>query len=524
MSGRTRGAIRGLVRFAFMGIILIVQFLILFILLYKDNFVFQQVSSVAFIAMQLFGLITVLFLIRSSQNATYKIVWTLIIMFFPILGPILYICSGRKTVANSDKRMFFELTEKEIPYLPQNDAVLEEFSKKHKEYLPMVRQLNQCGFPIYKGANAVEYYPNGEAFFPAFCDAMRKAEHYIFIEFFIIKNGKLWDEVKEVLIERANAGVEIRILYDDMGSLMSQDKYFTYDLEQHGIRVEIFNRVNRPANYLPMGMYVNYRNHQKIIVIDGEVGFTGGMNIGDEYINYEQRFGYWKDTFMKIEGPPVDTLLATFLKMWNMTCNKLDENYSPWFCSQPLQLEHEKGYYIPFADGPANNPSNPAEDLYKKMLNSAVDYCYITSPYLALDEEMLSTLIRVAHGGVDVRLLIPKHHDHWYTRLGTYSFFDRLVKNGVKIYEYTPGMVHAKMCVCDDQIALLGTINMDFRSFYLHYEDGIWMCDSPLIKDIKDDILAAIDQSELVDLEQWRKRPLRQKTAELFISVIVPML
>lgn len=516
MSGKTRGLVNGLLRIVFVGVILLLQILLMLAL----NVWLRQFSSTAYILIQMLGFIAVLFLMKSTDNASYKIVWMIIILIAPLAGLLLYLAWGRRNISKREKELYDALKVKEKEYLEQDEAVWCDFKRDFSEYAPLARQLLKAGFPLHEGAKRTAYYPNGETFFPALHEELRKAEKYIFIEFFIIKEGETWDEIKEILIDRANAGVKIRILYDDIGSLVTQKADFRHELEAYGIEVEVFN----PVNHCISEFYLNYRNHQKIVAIDGKIGFTGGMNIGDEYSNRFVRFGYWKDSFMMIEGTAVNNFIAIFLKMWNLTKKNRDEDYGFWYNQQERYLIEEKGYYQPFADGSANNPMNPGEDLYKQMISGAKEYCYISSPYLALDDEMISILIRTANSGVDVRLLLPSMHDHWYTKIATHSFFERLLEGGVSIYEYTPGMIHAKMCVCDDKTAILGSINMDFRSFFLHYEDAVWLCGVPIIMDIKNDMLKAMEESDMLNFEEWKKRPLHDKMAQLLIAPFVPIL
>lgn len=516
MNKQIRGKINGLARIVFVALLMLGQ--ALFILLCTTWL--QQESSILYFFMEILGLVVVLVLISSGINASYKVVWIIIILMLPVFGAWIYIAWGRGSIGRNDRQRFYETETLLKPFIHQDMRVDYIFEQNCPEYVRISHYLQQSGYPLYHGAKRVEFYPSGEVFFPNLYQELRSAKKYIFLEFFIISEGEIWSQIKKILIEKARAGVQIRILYDDVGSLMTLKAGFEQDLKQYGIEVVKFN----PVNHYIYEFYLNYRNHQKIVVIDGEKALTGGINLSDEYANIYPKHGYWKDTFMLVEGEPAQSLLGIFLKMWDVGRRETSQDYEAYFPAAPEETQHVPGYFQPFADGPVNSILNPVEDSYKQMIGTARNYCYITSPYLVLDDEMVSILTRAARSGVDVRIIVPYIHDHWYTKIATQSFFQRLLEGGVKIYEFMPGFIHGKMVVCDDRTAILGSINLDFRSLFLHYEDGVWMCDTPMVGRIKEDILATLDQSQLVDLEEWKKRPWWKKVIQLVFGIFSPVM
>lgn len=516
MDKQVRGKINGLIRLAFVGLLMLGQVaLILFFTTWL-----QQESSIIYFFMEILGLVVVLALISSGINASYKVAWIIIILMLPVFGVWIYIVWGRGSIGRDDRQRFYDAEAQLKPFVHQDMGVEDAFEQQCPEYVRISHYLQQSGYPLYHGAKRVEFYPRGEEFFPKLYEELRSAKKYIFLEFFIIAEGEIWNQLKSILIEKVREGVEVRILYDDVGSLTTLEAGFEQEMKKHGIEARKFN----PVNHYIYEFYLNYRNHQKIIVIDGERALTGGINLADEYANLYEKHGYWKDTFMLIEGRPAQSFLGIFLKMWDVACRKISDDYQDYFSTIEMAESNVKGYFQPFADGPVNSILNPVEDSYKQMIGAAREYCYITSPYLVLDDELVSILTRTARSGVDVRIVVPRIHDHWYTKIATQAFFQRLLEGGVQIYEFTPGFVHAKMVVCDDRTAIVGSINLDFRSMFLHYEDGIWMCDTPMVGRIKDDILETFAQSQPVDLEEWRKRPWWQKFIQLLFGIFAPVL
>ena len=352
----------------------------------------------------------------------------------------------------------------------------------------------------------------GDKAFEAIIEDIKKAEKFVLIEFFIVAEGKLWNKIHDVLLDRINHGVEVKFLYDDFGAMFRTNKYFGYNLEREGFEVRIFNPIHKYMDKL----YFNYRSHQKIVVVDGNVGFTGGMNIGDEYVNVKKRFGTWKDSAVRIEGDGVKGLTTTFLAMWDVAGEGYAIDYEKYFPSKKFKSNNSFCHIV--SDGPANNPSNPIEDLYFSMIMEANDYLYITTPYLVIDEKMIKALTVTAKSGVDVRIITPYIPDKKSVKLLTEYRYGCLLEAGVKIYEYKPGFIHAKN-ISTEKCAVVGTINMDFRSFNLHYECGAWMCDKKIVNDIRSDFNKTISECVEVTYEDWENRPLRKKIMQQFLKI-----
>jgi len=487
--------------------------------------IFLQRLSVAVMAfMYLISFFAFVYVSARHDNPSTRMFWMLLIALFPGFGLILYLMWGLPR--HGTRRHAVEIAS-------QNDAA--EAQKVYSEEMqeaagrcdldlslryPTVwnasRFLRSYGFPVFSDTK-ITYFRSGEDLFADCLANMKNARKSIFLSFFILRDGKLWQQFYSVLCERALHGVDIRLLLDDAGTMFNISTDFIQDLNAKGIQVDLFNPTHRYLNNL----YLNYRNHQKIIVIDSETGYTGGVNLSDEYANYTAPFGYWKDTGVKLEGQGVFGLTATFLDMWDQTKQQLSKSYESF---RPVLHVDEEGYCQVFSDGPSNNPSNPAEGLIFRMIESAQKYVYLTTPYLAVSQALIDTLCRVARSGVRVVLLVPYQLDHWYVFEVTQSFFALLINAGVEVYRFSPGMLHAKMIVADDVHALVSTINLDNRSFYSQYEDGVWFCGKKAVSDVKMDIEDAVAQSFRVSADDLKKiGPLRSSLG-LLLRIFSPLM
>ncbi|MEG1778081.1 MAG: cardiolipin synthase, partial [Angelakisella sp.] len=348
------------------------------------------------------------------------------------------------------------------------------------------------------GQTETEYLSSGEMKFERMLEELRKAEHFIFLEYFIIQEGVMWNAILEVLCQKAKEGVDVRIIYDDMGCIMTLPYGYDKKLEEMGIKCARFNP------FIPiLSIRFNNRDHRKICIIDGDIGITGGINLADEYINAIDKHGHWKDTAILLRGAAVWNLTVMFLSMWDYLRDSHDDCrlYRPGLY-HPLPQAND-GYVQPFADSPLDGES-VSETVYLNMINKAERYIYITTPYLIIDNEMVVALQTAAKNGVDVRIITPHIADKWYVHAVTRAYYESLVECGVRIYEYTPGFIHAKTYVCDDKYAVVGTINMDYRSLYLHFECGAWLCDSSGVFAVRDDFTKILEVSGEVTLQQCR--------------------
>lgn len=509
-SGANAAAI---LRTAFVAILVILQFTFAAIISFK----MEEYSVPLYLLLNVAALLVVLYLLNDSRDASYKMAWVLIVMLLPIFGLILYMMWGRGMSSSRDRRYrnrAFQRGYEQTPSLPENITALEKSNPGRSR---ISSYLESFHFPVYRNTKT-EYYPLGEDFFDALIADMEKAKKFIFLEYFIIEPGQVWGRIYDVMRRKAKEGVQVRLMYDDAGCLFTLHKTFRRQLEDDGVLVAVFAPVHRYISEL----YLNYRNHQKIAVIDGDISYVGGNNLADEYANLYNKHGHWKDTAMRMEGEATWGNTVTFLTMWDLTQRgSLTEDYEPY---RPHTTVKSDGYYQPFSDNPSNNPQNPAEDLYCQLLRTSRKYCYLTTPYLVIDDVMNDSLRVAAQSGVDVRIITPKIPDHWYVHMVTRSYYGALMREGVRIYEYAPGFMHAKMLVTDDEAAVIGSVNMDYRSFYLHYENGVYFLNDPTVCRIKEDISSVLNECEEILLEDWERRSVFIKMAEVILRLFAPLL
>ena len=376
---------------------------------------------------------------------------------------------------------------------------------------------NVSDFPVYRSSK-MEFLDIGELCFEKMLSDLKKAEKYIFLEYFIIAKSSMWEKIYEVLKDRSEHGVKIYILTDQLGSNFRLPENYKENLGLENVITKLFNPIS-PF----ISLHINYRDHRKIMVIDGKVAYTGGINIGDEYINKTKTLGHWKDFGIRMTGKSVTSFTIMFLRMWNIG-NKINYlNYEDFVLEEPNYPNDDNGFILPFCDGPDNH-NNPAENTYINMINSAKKSVYITTPYLILDNELIVALTNAAYSGIDVRIIIPHIPDKKIVFALSRSFYDKLLKSGVKIYEYEIGFVHGKSCIVDGEVAVIGTINFDFRSLYLHYECGVWSYNTGVEKKMQDDFFKTLEQSIQIKYDTWKKRSIFKKIFEAILVAIAPLL
>ena len=464
--------------------------------------------------LRILSLVAILFVIKSDMNPSYKIGWILLIAVLPILGGLMYVIFGNKRPTKNMREMLRAQLEKSAEYLGTQESITGELDGGAAGLFKYLE--GSAGYPTAKNTT-VRYYRVGEEMYADLLPELEKAEKFIFLEYFIIRPGEMWDGVLEILKRKAAAGVDVRIIYDDMGCIDILPANYNATLEGWGIRTMAFNR------FVPaVSLVMNNRDHRKITVIDGKVGFTGGINISDEYINVKERFGHWKDTGLMLKGPGVFNLTLMFLEMWN-AFNKDGDGYAEFI---PDSFEEcgsaDDGYVLSFSDNPLDNES-VGESVYTDMLYQAKNYIYITTPYLAIDSELQTALCMAAKRGVDVRMITPGIPDKKLVYRLTRSYYPTLLRAGVKIYEYTPGFIHAKSFVCDDKLCVVGTINMDYRSLYLHFECGTLMYNNPEIKQVKKDDLDTMEKCRKVELSDMKTNFLGE-LFDSFLRSVAPLL
>lgn len=444
-------------------------------------------------ALRLLSIVIVFAIIKNSRHLSSDIVWILTIIAFPVPGTVLYLFLGANLFVSKTYRLIKESEENSSRYYNQNEDVLKELEESSPEFKGQFHYISQyAGYPFYRNTG-FDYYELGDTGYPVILEELKKAEKFIFLEYFIIKEGKMWNGVLEILEEKVKQGVDVRVMYDDLGSFFTLSGSYAKKLEEKGIKCLPFNRVN-PI----LSVILNHRDHRKIMVIDGKVAFSGGINLADEYINEKHRFGQWKDNVIRIRGEAVWSYTVMFLTHWN-ALRKEDYTFLS-FKGEALPGK-EDGYIAPYGETPLDNEI-VAQNIYMSILNQANRYCYIFTPYLIIDTEMINALILSAKSGVDVRIVTPGIPDKKMVYRITRSYYRQLIEGGVKIIEYTPGFVHSKVFVADDIIATVGTVNLDYRSLYLHFENGTYLYDSEKIKDIRKDLEEAIATGHEVTLQE----------------------
>ena len=443
------------------------------------------------------SLLLALYIVRREENPAYKISWIIVLCALPLFGLLIYGVFGNKHLSRRMRKKI-ETVERTHPApapsrspegLPPRFGATCDYLARHGSY------------PAYTDTG-VTYYTLGDELFPALLADLEKAKHYIFLEYFIIAEGTMLDKLLDVLARKASEGVDVRIIYDDIGCEAATPLSFVARAEKQGIRTLGFNRI------IPfLSIVMNHRDHRKYTVIDGRIVYTGGINIADEYINEKVRFGHWKDTGLRLEGEAVHSFVYMFLNLWN-AFRPTETDYSPFLPDTAAPSgESAPAAVIPYSDSPLDD-ENVGETVYLEILAQAERYVYIFTPYLIIDSELQSALCTAAKRGVDVRIVTPGIPDKKAAYRLTRSYYPPLMKAGVKIYEYTPGFLHAKSFVCDDKLAVVGTINMDYRSLYLHFECGTLFYGGEAVTALKDDCLKTIQQSREV-VCQNKKRPPR---------------
>jgi cardiolipin synthase len=465
-------------------------------------------------AFQLISFVMVTRIVTKKGNPSYKLMWIMFILLFPLVGGLSYLVWGGGRVFPHIKRKMKKCSEGAERFLVQDPNVKNRliyddlYHSRQSVYLAKA-----SGFPVYDNTECV-YLSPGEQALPVILRELEKAEKYIFIEFFIISEDDMWAPIHKILKQKAASGVDVRVIFDDFGSITRQYQGFAARLRAEGIKVSIFNKISASVN-----MFQNNRNHRKIIVIDGKVAFTGGMNIADEYINKINLHGYWMDSALMLKGKAVTSFVIMFLNMWGFCVGK-KQRYSKYITNYACPTA---GFVQPFDDGPIND-KNPGEGIYMQMLNTAQKYVYIATPYLIVDNAMTRALTLAAQSGVDVRIITPHIPDKKYVHPVTQFSYDELLSAGVRIFEYTPGFIHSKFFISDDKIATVGTINMDYRSFFFHFECGVWMCGNDAVSDIKSHFLEIQSNSVEIEPKKWKNRPMKQKIKQAILYLFAPFM
>lgn len=482
----------------------------IFILQYRNNFFHFYLGSLVV------SIAIVLTIINGKSNPSYKMAWLIPVLIFPIFGVVFYLLYGGNKLSNREKLKMKMQHTKMIDSLKQDVQVLRDlkqeniYAKNQSKYI-----LDYAKCPVYKNTQTT-YFKNGEEKFELLIEELKKAKKFIFLEYFIIQEGKMFNSILEILEEKVSKGIDVRIIYDDVGCLVKLPHNYHKKLEKKGIKCRVFNPVK-----MVYTRRLNNRDHRKIVVIDGNVGFMGGINLADEYINEYEKYGYWKDAAIMLKGEAVWNLTMMFLSMWDYIDNK-EEDFTKY--KPKIEEKYEsKGYVQPFDDSPLiNEPIG--ETVYLNLINKAKKYIYINTPYLIIDNEMATALKIASKSGVNIKIVTPFIPDKKIVHEVTKSYYESFIKDNIEIYEFTPGFMHAKTFVVDDEYAVVGSINLDFRSLYLHYECGVWMYNTDTILDIKNDYLKTLEKCHKVTLEECKNTNGLKKFIRLVIRMFAPLL
>lgn len=505
----------GLKRAVFACIAILMQIIAIYVFFFRLEVKYAWISNI----ITVFAVILVLYIYGKHETASIKMPWLIMISAFPVLGVFLYFLLGINKGTRDMRRSYRKIDEALLPLLPENNGVLELLQEKNRGAANQFRYIKEyAGYPVYNNTD-VKYYPDGEEGFKAQLEDLKKAEKFIFMEYHAIEYGRSFEPLHAILKEKAAAGVDVRLFYDFVGSMGFIGNSFVEKMEKDGIHCRVFNPMNPILNF-----FINNRDHRKITVIDGKVGFTGGYNIADEYFHVTKPYGFWLDTGIRLEGDAVRSLTITFLENWNAIRDddKDESDFSRFF----PEINHEAKedcFVQPYADSPLDE-EHVGENVYMNVLRNAKRYAWFITPYLIITDEMQSAFAMAAKSGVDVRIITPGIPDKKLIFSITRSYYAGLARNGVRIFEFSPGFCHAKQCVADDEIATCGTINLDFRSLYHHFENGALMYDCQAVMDTKRMFEKTFEECREVTREYkvGRSRFLRLK--QMILRLFAPLL
>jgi len=468
----------------------------------------------------LLSALVIIYILNKEENPSFKLAWMVPIAAVPVFGILFYLfveiqIEGK--LIDKKLRIIIEDTE---GFMVQNPRVMERLTRVSRRNANLAAYIKNAGhYPAYTNTN-VQYFPSGETMFEKMKKELEDAKRFIFMEYFIVEHGEMWNSILGILERKVQEGVEVRFMFDGMCSLMLLPYNYQKELQDKGIKVKIFSPI-KPV----LTTYQNNRDHRKILVVDGHTSFTGGVNLADEYINRKVRFGHWKDAGIMLKGDAVTSFTMMFLQIWNISENE-PEDYSRYLRDPeyfyPPELGME-GFVIPYGDSPLDQET-VGEQVYLDMINSARYYVHIMTPYLILNYEMVQALTFAAKRGVETIVIMPRIPDKKYAFLLAKSHYEELIKAGVRICEYTPGFMHAKVFSSDDTKAVVGTINLDFRSLYLHFECAAYLYRNEVIRDVELDFQSTLAQCCRITLEDCKTYPWYLKFAGRALRLFAPLM
>lgn len=477
---------------------------------------FEEFMPHVYSATIVFSVLMALHLLNSSIDPTAKLTWLVVIVAMPAFGGLFYLYTRTDIGHRALKDRVHQLSIRTKNLIPQSPKVINHLKNAAPGVAALARYIRRDGcYPVYENTE-VTYFPSGEAKFQEMLVQLEKAQNFIYLEYFIVNEGVMWGQVLEILVRKAAQGVDVRMMYDGTCEFSTLPHDYPELLQQLGIKCKMF------APITPfVSTHYNYRDHRKILVIDGRVSFTGGINLADEYINEIDRFGHWKDTAVMLEGEATRSFTLMFLQMWSL--DEKNPKFKKIMSTPTFSRTDAAGFVIPYGDCPLDH-DKVGEQVYMDILNRAQKYVHIMTPYLILDGEMENALIYAAERGVDVRLVLPGIPDKKVPYALALTHYTSLLQAGVKIYEYTPGFVHAKVFVSDDREAVVGTINLDYRSLYHHFECATYMYGVKCISDIEADFLDTQSKCRTVSYESIKNEKLSRKAVGFIMKALAPLL
>lgn len=493
-------------------VLVLIQLALLFVIYTKFKSYLKYFTP----AMTIITIAMITHIIDKDMNPAFKISWMAPISVFPAFGTMLYLflhtIPGNKLGINSLK----ENIKKTKPYLFQNKDHLGEMEEYASEFKGLADYVHKMGpYPVYKNTK-VDYYENTVEGFDAIFSAMRQAKEFIFAEYFILKPGKILDKFVSILEEKVKEGVEVRFMFDAI-SMFNLPRNFEEELKSKGIKVKIFAPVS-PF----LSTYQNNRDHRKVLVVDNDLAFSGGVNLADEYVNLIEVYGHWKDNVIRIRGEAVKSMTAIFLQMWNIFADG-KEDYDKYLAPRDGFFPNSDEYVIPYADAPGDGESL-AKNVYLYMIYEAKKYIHIMTPYLVLDNEVLTALTFAAKRGIDVKIIMPHIPDKKIPFAVARSYYKDLIPEGVKIYEYTPGFVHSKVVIIDGEATTVSTVNMDFRSMYLNFENGVFVHGIETASSVEEDFQNTLAVSQRIDIEYYQSFPRKYRFFGAFMRIFGPLM
>lgn len=515
-SAAVRKSKRGLLKMVFSRTMVITVLLAAnFILAFALAFRVVQGLPIALGSVLLFTAVMELIVLNGRGDATVKLTWCILIAVLPVFGAAMYFFIQLDLGNRVNRKLLDTSIRAGEPFVPEQTDIYDRLWQEAPEICGLACYLRNFAMaPVYENT-AVEYFPLGEDKFAGMVEELEKAEKFIFLEYFLVSEGYMWNTVLDILERKAARGVEVRLLYDGMNAYYNLPYSYPGKLEKKGIRCKMFAPV-RPF----VSTHYNNRDHRKILIIDGHTAFTGGINLEDCYINRGSRYGHWKDTAVMLKGDAARSFTLMFLQMWNAT--ETIRDYAPYLVA-PGSGKPAEGYVIPYGDSPTDG-ENVGKMVYLNILNQAKRYVYIMTPYLILDGEMTTALKFAAKRGVDVQLILPHIPDKRSAFALAQSHYGELLEAGVKIYEYTPGFVHAKVFLCDDEQAVVGTINLDYRSLYHHFECAAYLYRVPALREIREDFRVTRDKCHRIDRDDVKNRPLLRRLTGGLLKVFAPLM